>query len=73
MSSTDTSGGVVPEDTPAAEERTGENVEDAVDVAAAGSAHGGAESPPEEARSGEAPVEQVRDDPAMTEGRDKGD
>lgn len=64
---TESGGGVVPEDTPAAEERTGETVEEAVDVAAAGSQHGGTERPPEDARSGEAPVEQVRDDPEMTD------
>lgn len=64
--STDSAGGVVPEDTPAADERTGESVEEAVDVAAAGSQHGGTETPPEDARSGEAPVEQIRDDPDMT-------
>ncbi|CAN5128362.1 hypothetical protein BH20ACT5_BH20ACT5_11980 [soil metagenome] len=64
------SGGNVPEDTPAVEQRTGETVEEAVDVAAEGSEHGGAESPPEGARSGEAPVEQVYDDPTMTGGQE---
>lgn len=64
--STDSSGGVVPGDTPASDERTGETVEEAVDVAAAGTQHGGTETSPEDARSGEAPVEQVRDDPDMT-------
>ncbi len=63
---TESAGGAVPEDTPAAEERTGETVEEAVAVAAAGSQHGGTERPPEDARSGESPVEQVRDDPDMT-------
>lgn len=62
----ESAGGAVPEDTPAVEERTGETVEEAVDVAAAGSQHGGTERPPEEAKPREAPVEQVRDDPEMT-------
>ncbi|MBA2414772.1 MAG: hypothetical protein H0V64_02525 [Geodermatophilaceae bacterium] len=64
--SSESSGGVVPEDTPAAEERTGETVEEGVDVAAAGTQHGGTERPPEDAHPKEAPVEQVRDDPDMT-------
>ncbi len=64
--STEQSGGAVPEDTPAADERTGESVQEAVDVAAAGSRHGGTERPPEEAKSRESPVEQVRADPDMT-------
>lgn len=58
----------MPEDTPDAPERTGETVEDAVDVAAAGSQHGGTEKSPEDAHPHEAPVEQVRDDPDMTPG-----
>jgi len=68
MSVAASDGGVVPEDTPDAPERTGETVEDAVDVAAAGSQHGGTEKSPEDAHPHEAPVEQVRDDPDMTLG-----
>jgi hypothetical protein len=41
-------------------------VEEAVDVAAAGTQHGGTERSPEDAHPTEAPVEQVRDDPDMT-------
>ena len=68
MSAAGPDGGVVPEDTPAAPERTGETVEEAVDVAAAGSQHGGTDKPPEHAHPHEASVEQVRDDPDMTLG-----
>lgn len=72
MSSAGTNGGGVPEGTPDVGERTGETVEEAVDVAAAGSRSGGAQRPPEDAHSGAAPVEQVRDDPAMTGDDDEG-
>jgi len=68
MSAAGPDGGVVPEDTPAAPERTGETVEEAVEVAAAGSQHGGTEKSPDQAHPQEAPVEQVRDDPDMTPG-----
>ncbi len=65
--STDAAGGVMPEDgAGAVEERSGETVEEAVDVAAAGTQHGGTERPPEDAHPREAPVEQVHDDPEMT-------
>ena len=40
-----------------------------VEKAAAGTAHGGVQRPPEEATPRTAPVEQVHDDPAMTEGQ----
>ena len=57
-----------PDDT-AAHERSGADVAEAVDKAAAGTAHDGVLRPPEESKPRTAPVEQVRDDPAMTEGQ----
>lgn len=62
----ETTGGAMPQDDPAVEERSGETIEEAVDVAAAGTQHGGTERSPEDAHPREAPVEQVRDDPDMT-------
>jgi len=64
----DVEGGEVPESTPADSDRTGDTVEEAVEVAADGSQSGGPERDPEDAHPGQAPVEQVRDDPAMTDG-----
>jgi hypothetical protein len=55
------------EETPAVDERSGADVVEAIDVAAAGTEHGGVERPPSEARSKESPVEQTEGDPAMTE------
>ncbi|MBA2389552.1 MAG: hypothetical protein H0V67_04780 [Geodermatophilaceae bacterium] len=63
---TESAGGEMPQDNPGVEERTGETVQEAVDVAAEGTQHGGTERPPEDAHPKEAPVEQVRDDPDMT-------
>lgn len=55
---------------PAADDaRSGADVGEAVDVAESGTAAQDDHSHPERAKSGEAPVEQVFDDPAMTEGR----
>ncbi len=65
MSGPEERGGEVPADTPDAQDRSGDSVEDAVDVAAAGSQAGGTQRPPEQAHPHEAPVEQVRDDPSM--------
>ncbi|MET1064174.1 MAG: hypothetical protein ABWX85_04325 [Arthrobacter sp.] len=57
-------------DFPAADDsRSGADVSEAVDVAESGTPAQGDHSHPERAKSGEAPVEQVFDDPAMTEGQ----
>jgi hypothetical protein len=45
------------------------DVGEAIDIAESGTASQGDHSHPELAKSGEAPVEQVFDDPAMTEGQ----
>ncbi len=66
MSAAENDRGHVPDETPAAPERTGETVQQAVDVAAAGTQHGGTEKDPEDAHPHGAPVEQVRGDPDMT-------
>lgn len=50
-------------------ERSGETVEEAIDTAAAGTQHGGVLTAPEDAKSGQAPVEQVRGDADMTKGQ----
>lgn len=50
-------------------ERSGETVEEAIDTAAAGTQHGGTLTEPEDAKSGEAPVEQIRSDDDMTDGQ----
>ncbi|CAN5752468.1 MAG: hypothetical protein H0T66_11800 [Geodermatophilaceae bacterium] len=65
MSGPDEPGGEVPADTPDRPEWSADTVEDAVDVAAEGSQHGGAQRSPEDAHPHEAPVEQVRNDPSM--------
>ena len=52
--------------------RSGANVAEAVDVAESGTRAQGDHSHPERAKSGEAPVEQVFNDPAMTEGQRTG-
>ena len=57
-----------PDEDPAAHERSGATVVEGVETASAGSEHGGVLRPPEESKPGTAPVEQVRDDPAMTGG-----
>lgn len=49
--------------------RSGADVREAVNVAEAGTRAEGDHAHPERAKSGEAPVEQVYDDPAMTEGQ----
>jgi hypothetical protein len=49
--------------------RSGADVREAVDVAEAGTKAEGDHSHPEQAKSGEAPVEQVYHDPAMTKGQ----
>lgn len=49
--------------------RSGADVREAVNVAEAGTRAEGDHSHPERAKSGEAPVEQVYNDPAMTEGQ----
>jgi len=49
--------------------RSGKDVVEAVDRAAAGTPHAGVQTPPEQAKPHEAPVERVRDDPAMTQGQ----
>jgi hypothetical protein len=54
---------------PAVHERSGADVVEGVETAAEGTAHGGVQRPPEEAKPRTAPVEQVRDDPDMTEGQ----
>ena len=54
---------------PAVDERSGDDVVEGVETAAAGSRHDGVQRPPEEATPGTSPVEQTYDDPAMTEGR----
>ncbi|HSK91031.1 MAG TPA: MGMT family protein [Euzebyales bacterium] len=59
--------GDLPDDSPV-DERSGPTVEDAIEEATRDSDHGGVLTPPERARSGEAPVEQVRGDDDMTGG-----
>lgn len=54
---------------PAVDERSGETVEEAIEVAAAGSQHAGVERPPEDATPRTSPVEQTRDDEDMTQGQ----
>lgn len=50
-------------------ERSGQDVVAAVERAAEGTPHDGVQTPPEQAKPHRAPVEQVRDDPAMTQGQ----
>lgn len=69
MQQDDSQGGAVPEDAPKVDERSGATVEAAVEVAAAGSEHGGVERRPSSAESGESPVEETRGDSAMTGGQ----
>ena len=57
-----------PDEDPAAHERSGADVVEAVETAAAGSEHGGVLRPPEESKPGTAPVEQTQGDPEMTGG-----
>ncbi|MDQ0755039.1 hypothetical protein [Arthrobacter sp. B3I4] len=52
--------------------RSGADVREAVNVAEAGTSAEGDHAHPERAKSGEAPVEQVYNDPAMTEGQRTG-
>jgi hypothetical protein len=56
-------------DVPADDSRSGADVGEAVDIAESGTNAEGEHSHPERATSGEAPVEQVFNDPAMTEGQ----
>ena len=56
-------------DVPADDSRSGADVGEAVEVAESGTPAQGDHSHPERAKSGEAPVEQVFNDPAMTEGQ----
>jgi hypothetical protein len=56
-------------DVPADHSRSGADVGEAVDIAESGTKAQGDHSHPERAKSGEAPVEQVFNDPAMTEGQ----
>jgi hypothetical protein len=56
-------------DVPADDSPTGADVGEAVDIAESGTNAEGEHSHPERATSGEAPVEQVFNDPAMTEGQ----
>jgi len=66
----DTSGPDGPmDDQPAVPERSGEDVAQAVERAAEGTPHDGVRTPAEQAKPHTAPVEQVRDDAAMTEGQ----
>jgi hypothetical protein len=58
-------GGPTPEDA----SRSGRDVREAVDRAAEGTPSEGVQTPPEDAKPHAAPVEQVRDDPAMTTGQ----
>ena len=55
-----------PDEDPAVPERSGADVAEAVETAAAGSEHGGVLRPPEESKPGTAPVEQAHGDPDMT-------
>lgn len=55
-----------PDNDPAAHERSGADVVEGVETAAAGSEHGGVLRDPAESKPGTAPVEQTRDDPDMT-------
>jgi hypothetical protein len=55
-----------PDKDPAAHERSGADVVEGVETAAAGSEHGGVLRPPAESKPGTAPVEQTHGDPAMT-------
>ncbi|MFE4228875.1 hypothetical protein ACFRJ8_13405 [Arthrobacter sp. NPDC056886] len=59
-------------DVQADDSRSGADVGEAVDVAERGTAAEGDHSHPERAKTGEAPVEQVFNDPAMTEGQRTG-
>ena len=54
---------------PAHPERSGDDVVEAVETASAGTPHGGVQTSPEQMKPHAAPVEQVRDDAAMTEGQ----
>lgn len=56
-------------DAQADDSRSGADVAEAVDVAESGTKAQGDHSHPERAKTGEAPVEQVFNDPAMTEGQ----
>jgi len=60
-----TSGANLPDD----ESRSGADVGEAVEIAETGTKAQGDHSHPERAKSGEAPVEQVFNDPAMTQGQ----
>ena len=56
-------------DETAAHERSGADAVEGVETAAAGTPHAGVLRPPEQATPRTAPVEQVHEDPAMTEGQ----
>ncbi len=71
MSDQTENGGRVPDDAPAADERSGSDAADAVETAA-GEGHDGVQTAPDAARSGEAPVEQVGGDEEMTAQRTVG-
>jgi hypothetical protein len=55
-----------PDEDPRVDERSGADVAEAVETAAAGSEHGGVLRPPEESKPGTAPVEQAHGDRGMT-------
>lgn len=55
---------------PADDERSGDNVVEAVETLASGTQHKGVQTSPSKAKSRRAPVEQVRGDEEMTEGQD---
>jgi hypothetical protein len=61
-----------PDQDPAVPERSGADVVEGVETAAAGSEHGGVLRPPEESTPGTAPVEQTHGDAAMTGDDDGG-
>lgn len=63
--------GTDPSSGPTAEDasRSGRDVREAVDRAASGTPSSGVQTPPEDAKPHAAPVEQVRDDAAMTQGQ----
>ncbi len=56
-------------DVPSDHSRSGADVGEAIEIAEVGTKAQGDHSHPERAKSGEAPVEQVFNDPAMTEGQ----
>lgn len=65
----DDPGPAAPVEQPADPERSGADVVEAVETAAAGTPHGGVQTSPAQMKPHAAPVEQVRGDEAMTEGQ----